>query len=127
MAANIQEAIDDIALDIGGASGTVPPFIAARMITWLDLMFLVPAQFPAPGLPWNKDLLDQRSVYDWAVPTIQANAEIQALGSNGPLAGNIAINVVLRTLLAVQAALADNRITAAQVTSVVTAYTTAWE
>jgi hypothetical protein len=128
VAANLQEAIDDIALDIGTASGTVPvpDQVPARMRNWLDQMFLATSLFPGPGTPWERSSVLQRSVFDWSVPTIQANAQIQAIG-NGMQAGNLAINVVLRTLLAVQAAQTAGRITAAQRDSVVVIYTSCWE
>lgn len=129
MAATLQEAIDDIVEDIG-VIGTSIPLVATRITTWLNSMFVNPALFPPPGAAWNQESILQRSVYDWAVPTLEARAEIQRLalisGSNVQIA-NIAIDVVSRTLLAVQAAATANRITANQVTSVVTAYTAAWE
>jgi len=122
MAATIQEAIDDIVRDIG----SVIPTVTTRMTTWTNSMFIVPTLFPGPGAPWDKASLDQRSVYDWSVPTIQASAAVQEAGNT--IAGaNIAINTVFRTLKAVQAAFAAGRITADQQTSVVAAYTSSWE
>jgi hypothetical protein len=127
MAANLQEAIDDIVRDIG-AIGTIPPTVPTRMqTTWIPEMFTNPAVFPGPGAPWDRQSANQRTVYDWSVPNIEANAEIQAIPAQLVQSANIVINVVLRTLLAVQAAFAAGRITADQVDSVVQAYTDAWE
>lgn len=126
MAANIQEALNDICRDIG-AIVAVPPLVPARMQTWLNLMFLVPASFPAPGTPFDPQNLDQRSVFDWAVPTLQAFEKINSSATGTVEERNIAIDVVYRTLLAVQTARTENRITANQQTSVVAAYTTSWE
>lgn len=125
MAANIQEAIDDVAEDIGGASGNTPPFIAARMATWLSEMF-TEAGFNPPGTFWDAEAEGERNVLDWVVPTLRAQREIAVVGQ-GAEAGNIAIDVVVRTLLAVQSALGRGDITADQQTSTVTAYTNAWE
>jgi hypothetical protein len=127
MAANLQEAIDDVVEDIGTIGTSIPTVPTRMQTTWIPEMFTVPASFPAPGAPWDRQSANQRTVYDWSVPNIEANAEIQALGTQAVQQANIAINVVLRTLLAVQAAFAAGRITAAQVTSVVTAYTDAFE
>jgi len=128
VAANIQEAIDTCANFIGLASGTVAPpnDVPSRMTNWNNLMFLVPASFPAPGDFWDRVNLEQRSVFDWAVPSVAANTQIQTIG-NSPYAGNLAINVVLRTLLAAQFAATQGWITANQLTSVVNAWNTAWE
>lgn len=129
MAATLQEAIDDVVRDIG-IIGTSVPTVATRMMTrWLPQMFTNPALFPPPGQPWQRDNVLQRSVFDWANETLRANAEIQSLvvSGNAIQQANVAINVVARVLLAVQIALAAGRITAAQVTSTVTAYTNAWE
>lgn len=128
MAATLQEAIDDVVRDIGAIGSTVPTIPTRMQTTWIPEMFTSPAAFPGPGTPWNRQDADQRTVYDWSVPNIKANADIQVLPSaQGVQQANIAINVVLRTLLAVQAAFAAGRITAAQVASVVTAYTDAFE
>lgn len=125
MAANIQEALDEICKNIGNLSAHVVPPFADRWLDWLNTIFLVPASFPAPGDPFNPQSLDERSVFDWAIPTLQAHEQI---ANADPVdQRNIAINVVYRTLLAVQTAAAEGRITADQETSVVAAYTTIWE
>lgn len=121
MAANIQEAIDDIVEDLGNL-GDSP----ARMTTWIATVFTNPALFPGPGAPLNIDNLDQRSVYDWVIPSIIAlqkmNAAMEPRDEN-----NIAIDVVVRTLYAVQFAQTNNRITSDQQDSIVAAYTAIWE
>lgn len=119
MAANIQEAIDEVVQDIQ------PGFALAQMDTWISEMF-TEAGFPAPGDFWSRESEDNRSVFDWFVPNAVARREMNVVGA-GQLAVNIAINIVLKTLLAVQAAQTAGRITADQETSVVTAYTDAWE
>lgn len=121
MAATIDEAIQDVVEDIGPKADP-----DARMTTWLSTMFTNPSSFPGPGTAWDRENTDQRTVYDWVVPTIIAQQQMAAL-SNLPEKANIAINVVLRTLFAVKFAATNSRITAAQQTSVVTAYTTVWE
>ena len=123
MAATIQECIDDIAEDIGGIHvGDV----TTQMPDWNNQMFLIPSLFPGPGAPWDRENVNQRSVYNWAVSSILTNAQIQA-GGNNQLSANLAIGVVLRALLATQAAVAAGRITAAQRDSVVAIYTVVWE
>lgn len=123
MAANIQEAIDEVVLDIG--SPAIIPTLPARTQTWIDEMFTA-ASFNPPGDFWDNNTAEQRSVFDWVVPNLVAQNEILIIGNN-QLAQNVLINVVLRTLLATQAAQIAGRITADQETSVVTAYTNAWE
>ena len=120
MSANIDEAIDDIVEDIGGFGATV----IARYGTWITEMFTV-AGFNPPGTFWDPANVEERSVYDWVVPGLRTQREITLVG-NGQLGANLAIDTVLRTLLAVKFATINSRITANQETSVVTAYTNAW-
>jgi hypothetical protein len=120
MSANIDEAISDIAEDIGGANLTVVNDYGV----WITQMF-TEAGFNPPGTFWNPDSEDERSVYDWVIPGLRTQREINLVG-DGQLGANLAINTVLRTLLAVKFATIAGRITANQETSVVTAYTNAW-
>lgn len=120
MSADIDEALDDIVNDIGGAEATV----VANYATWITEMF-TSTGFNPPGTFWDPDNEEQRSVYDWVIPGLQTQREINLVG-NGQLGANLAINTVQKTLLAVKFATINGRITADQETSVVTAYTNAW-
>ncbi len=128
MAATLQEAINDVVRDIG-VIGTSVPDVNTRMGTWLALAF-TNATAPGASNEWQRDQVLQRSAYDWAVETSEARAAISSLESisgSEVQQANIAINVVSRFLLAVQQALAGNRVTAGQVTAIVADYTTAFE
>ena len=120
MSANIDEAIEDIADDIGSLFASV----VTRYGTWITEMF-TEAGFNPPGTFWDPENEEERSVFDWVVPGLLTQREINNTG-NGQLSANLAINTVLRTLLAVKFATIAGRITANQETSVVTAYTNAW-
>lgn len=124
MAVDIDEALNDLVFDVGqtAEAGTSIP----RMENWVAQMFEDPSQFPPPGIPWNRDNLDQRSVYDWLVPTLEALDAMRVIGE-GQESGNIAILVLRKTLLAVKFGTINLRVTANQETSVVTIYTNVWE
>lgn len=130
MAATIDEAIADIVDDISAFTAIVGAGgLQERMNTWVTQMFTVPGSFPGPGTPWVQSDRDQRSVFDWVTPNLLAQERMNTLveGTDGFLLANIAIEVVERTLFAAKLAESNNRITADQLTSVVTIYTTAWE
>ena len=120
-AANIQQAIDEVVLNL---SASIPGPYAA----WMASMF-TPAGFTivATGAAkfWDGQIADQRTVYDWAIPSLLTQRTINEQGDS-VLTRNLAIGVVLRTLLAVQAANAASRITQDQEDTVVAAYNAAF-
>ncbi len=128
MAANIQEAIDDLIDDMAGKTGT-PAIFNAAMAVWVNQMFTADT-FPAPGTFWAPGSAGNRTVYDWAVPNIKGQQRFLDIFASGVSIGldvfAQAIVLVLRTLTAVQQATIRGDITADQETSVVNAYNAAW-
>lgn len=121
-AADIQEAIDDVVENL------VFPPIGGQYPDWMTNMFTKPG-FDALAVGdaqfWASDNVDQRTVFDWVIPSLLTQRIITADGST-VLTTNLAIQVVLRTLLAVQAAQIASRITQDQEDTVVAAYNDAF-
>jgi hypothetical protein len=121
-AADIQEAIDDVVNNI------VVGNIQTDYGTWITGMF-TEAGFNALAVGsakfWDKGSKDERTVFDWAVPSLRTQRTINAQGTT-VLTKDLAINIVLRTLLAVQAATVATRITQDQEDTVVAAYNAAF-
>lgn len=121
-AANIQEAIDDVVRDIHTPNSTAP------YNAWMVNMF-TPIGFKALAVGdatfWDANNADQRTVFDWVIPSLITQREINAAGDS-VLTRNREINIVQRTLLAVQAAQNANRITQDQEDTVVAAYNDAF-
>ena len=124
-ATSIQDAINKVALSL------IPPTnIAVQFPVWRKSMF-TPTGWAAipPGLGsgtapfWDGQLPNERTVFDWVIPTLIAERNITV---SSILTQNIAINVVARTLLAVQAARAAGRITQDQENTVVDAFNAAF-
>jgi hypothetical protein len=119
-AADIQQAIDEIVTNLDSPGTTVIQKINA----WASNMF-TPEGFAALAVGsatfWKKGNVDERTVFNWAVPTLRDQRIINQSG-NSVLTQNIMINIVLRALLAVQAATAANRITQDQEDTVVAVY-----
>lgn len=117
-AANIQEAIDKV------VESLVFPGAVIQMNAWVEKMF-TPAGFASVAVGsakfWDAKNVNERTVYNWAVPTIRDQRIINEVG-NSVGTTNIMIEVVLRTLLAVQAAKNANRISQDQEDTVVAAY-----
>lgn len=119
-AANIDQAINLVPENVIGKIGTLSVAFGA----WLNVFT---SSLPGPGVPFNKDVENQRTVYNWYGPTLLAN---QSIDEGSPGAQQITISeimdIVSRVLHAVKYAAIDNRITADQETSVVTQFNTAW-
>jgi hypothetical protein len=128
MAANIQEAINDVTDDMATKSVSIPAFNAAFAV-WFNEMF-VEASFPAPGAFWDAQNAGNRTVYDWAVPTKYGQNQFIEIGNLGIAIGpeilSQGIPLVLAVLTGVQQATIRGDITADQETSVVNAYNDAW-
>lgn len=121
-AADIQEAIDLVVVNLSS------PNVLPDYQKWLANMF-TPAGFNALAVGsaqfWDAKNSEQRTVFDWVIPTLITNRKINAQGAS-VLSNNLAIDVVLRTLLGVQAATDKNRITQDQEDTVVEAYNDAF-
>jgi hypothetical protein len=119
--ANIQQAIDEIVTNLQGSPTT-------EFQTWFEGVF-TEAGFDSLAVGtatfWAKENPDQRTVFDWVIPSLRAKREILDIGDSVE-STNIEINVVLRTLLAVQASTAASRITQDQEDTVVEAYNAAF-
>jgi len=120
--ANIQEAINEI------VDNLVSPGAIVQMDAWVSKMF-TPAGFATVAVGsatfWKAANADERTVFNWAVPTLR-DQRLITTGGNSVLTTNILIDTVLRTLLAVQAANIANRITQDQEDTVVAAYNAAF-
>jgi hypothetical protein len=121
-AANIQQAIDDIVVNLSFPNSVQP------YNDWMTNVF-TPAGFEALAVGdakfWDAQIPDQRTVFDWVVPSLLIQRQINASGDS-LLTRNLEIEVVLRTLLAVQVANIANRITQDQEDTVVAAYNAAF-
>jgi hypothetical protein len=121
-AANIQQAIDDVVLNIHFPNSVTP------YNDWMTNMF-TEAGFNALAVGaatfWEAQNADQRTVFDWIIPSLITQREINAAGDS-VLTRNKEIDIVLRTLLAVQAAQNTSRITQDQEDTVVAAYNAAF-
>ena len=119
--ANIQEAIDDIVPNVffGGN---------VEYDAWMISMF-TPVGFGVVAVGsaefWDAQSVDQRTVFDWVVPSLNIQRLVNAAG-NGIESSNLRINIVLRVLLAVQAAQDATRISQDQEDTVVAAYNAAF-
>ena len=119
-AANIQEAIDDVV-----QSGLGAP---TQWDDWMVSMY-TPAGFAIVAVGsatfWAESNIDQRTVFDWVIPSLVTQRIITALGFTVE-SQNLVINNLVRTLLAVQAAQIASRITQDQEDTVVAAYNAAF-
>lgn len=121
-AANIQEALDQVVENVS-AFPIVTPYN-----DWMTNMF-TPAGFSALAVGnatfWDEKNADQRTVFDWVIPGLLTQRNINDQGDD-VLTRNLAIEIVNSTLLAVQAAQDANRITQDQEDTVVAAYNDAF-
>jgi hypothetical protein len=121
-AANIQEAIDDVVLNVHFPNSVTP------YNDWMVNMF-TPAGFDALAVGsaqfWDAASLDERTVFDWIIPSLITQRKINAVGDS-MLTRNQEIDVVVRVLFAVQAATIASRITQDQEDTVVAAYNAAF-
>lgn len=127
-AANIQQAIDYCAGNIGLLTFNGAVSIDARMGTWISTLFGASAGiFPLPA-DNSEQSPNERTVTNWHVWNDIARAQIEAVGAGGcGLIGcSAVIDAVTRTLFAVRDAAAASRITVAQRNAVVTAFNTNW-
>jgi hypothetical protein len=129
MAADIQEAIDDVTDDMASQATTLANF-NARFAIWFNDMF-VEGSFLAPGDFWDPLNAGNRTIYNWAVPTKfdqQRFIDAEASNFDGQefVVLSAGIRVVLAVLTGVQQATIRTDITADQETSVVNAYNAAW-
>jgi hypothetical protein len=125
-AADIQDAIEFCADNIAELSYANVVSIKTRMTAWIAELFGAPTSTTA--IFTNVESAGQRRVLDWWAFNIQANEAIE-----GPLPGDASIgstcgviDVVSRTLCAVQAAQDAGAITQAQEDDVVAAFNTEW-
>ena len=121
MAADIDEAIADVVEDVSNNLDL------ARMNLWLVTFT---AAIPGPGVAFNEESLDERSVRNWYAPTIFIRDQLQSgvLGVIGESLSVIRVaSIVSRTLFATKLARINSRITQDQEDSVVAQYTVAWE
>jgi hypothetical protein len=117
-AANIQEAIDNVVRDIHFPNSVAPYndwMVNMFTVSGFEALAVGSAQF------WDANSADQRTVFDWIIPSLITQREINAAGDS-VLTRNREIAVVSRTLKAVQAATIANRITQDQEDTVVAAY-----
>jgi hypothetical protein len=121
-AANIQDAIDQVVVNIHFPNSVTP------YNDWMVNMF-TPAGFAALAVGsaefWDKSSRDQRTVFDWVIPSLITQRQINEMGDS-MLTRNMEIDVVVRTLYAVQAAQNASRITQDQEDTVVAAYNAAF-
>ncbi len=121
-AANIQEAIDFVVSNVHFPNSVTP------YNDWMVNMF-TKAGFDALAVNaapfWDEANVDQRSVFDWIVPSLITQRVINAVGDS-MLTRNQEIRVVVRVLYAVQAAKIASRITPDQEDTVVAAYNDAF-
>jgi hypothetical protein len=121
-AANIQEAINNVVRDIHFPNSVEP------YNNWISNMF-TPQGFKALAVGsakfWDAQSANDRSVFDWVVPSLLTQREINK-GGDSVLTRNREIQIVLRTLLAAQAATVANRISQDQEDTVVAAYNAAF-
>ena len=120
--ANIQQAIDEVVVNISFPNSVVP------YNDWMTNMF-TEAGFNALAVGsaafWLPANIDQRTVFDWIIPSLITQREINAVGDSINTR-NEEINIVVRTLYAVQAATDAGRISQDQEDTVVAAYNAAF-
>lgn len=127
MAANLDEAIADVAVDFF-TNITTNALLRTGIGNWNVIFSLDTTIFPAPGTPFDRLNPNHYMITDWQVPMLnlldQTPNNATAIS---PFLMNRGIDVVARTLWTARQDQAAGRITANQVTSIVTAYTSAWE
>lgn len=120
MAANIDEAIAEVAIDVTVKIGT----LVADMNLWLVIFG---DGLPAPGAAFDQSRPGNRLVRNWQAPTRQVLGDLTPdAGTQTANDSQAVIEVVFRCLHAVKFAAIDGLITANQQTSIVNQYNTAW-
>ncbi len=123
VAANIQQAIDYCAGNIGQLTFNGAVSISARMTTWISTLFSGASPIFADPASAN-----ERTVSDWRIQSDIAKAQIEGAGAGqcGLVGCSAVIDAVTRALFATRDAALASRITTTQRDAVVAAFNTNW-
>lgn len=122
-AANIQEAIDYCAANVGQLTFDGAVSIDTRMGTWISTVFTGSAAIFA-----SPESANERTVSDWRIYSDMAKAKIEGAGAGqcGLVGCSAVIDAVTRVLFATRDAAQAGRITTTQRDAVVAAFNTNW-